>query len=144
MIKEEKYKGGFWYVVAIAAGVLLMILGARENATDKKNTNTKIITPKTLQPDASTVMGIPYQAVAKTIDGMVIRNQKIGVWITIIADSATGKVLGSKYYPVSTNQFGLFCLDIGDIELSGGADKLFIRTDIQTPGGATTISMLQQ
>ncbi|MEM0996040.1 MAG: hypothetical protein AAGN35_03125 [Bacteroidota bacterium] len=56
---------------------------------------------------------INYQAVARDASGNLIANQSIGIKINILEGSAFGPVEYSETHAVTTNQFGLFTLQVG-------------------------------
>ena len=54
-----------------------------------------------------------YQAIARDNLGAVLPNKQIGIRIGIIDNSASGSLLYSETFTVTTNQFGLFTINIG-------------------------------
>lgn len=55
-----------------------------------------------------------YQGVARDNSGNILSNQSIGLKISILENSSTGNVVYSETHSVSTNQFGLFNVEIGN------------------------------
>ena len=72
--------------------------------------------------------GINYQAVARDSTGAPIINQAISIRASIISGSVGGPVEWEETHAVTTNQFGLFDLAIGQGIKTGGAKASF--TDI--------------
>lgn len=62
---------------------------------------------------AQTPQSIAFQAIARTTGEAVLSNQTVGVKLSIIQDNPNGDVLYSETHEVTTNQFGLFTLSIG-------------------------------
>src|SRR6185503_7443026 len=56
---------------------------------------------------------INYQAIARDVTGAALMNQSIAIRLSIL-DGSGGPVLYSEKHSVTTNQFGLFTLQIGD------------------------------
>jgi len=54
-----------------------------------------------------------YQAIARDNIGAVLSNKQIGLRIGILDNSASGSLLYSETFNVTTNQFGLFTISIG-------------------------------
>ena len=61
---------------------------------------------------AQAPQAIPYQAVARDVNGSVLSNQSIGIRITLI-DSNINLIDYQETHQVSTNSLGLFTLNIG-------------------------------
>ncbi|RZJ78903.1 MAG: collagen-like protein, partial [Flavobacterium sp.] len=61
----------------------------------------------------SGLTGINYQAVARNIDGTVFAKQNVKVRISILGGSATGNVQYLENHDLTTNNLGLFTLQIG-------------------------------
>lgn len=57
--------------------------------------------------------GINYQAVARNTNGTVLANQPVKVKISILGGSTSGAVQYQESHSLSTNQLGLFTLQIG-------------------------------
>ena len=93
---------------------------------------------------AQTPQGINYQAVARNVDGGPIINQDISVKISILAQSASGDVVYSEAHSVTTNNMGLFRLEIGNpgLVLTGtfedipwGVADYFIKLELDENSG---------
>lgn len=62
---------------------------------------------------AQSPQAIPYQAVARDINGSVLANQSIALRITLI-DSNVNSIDYQETHLVTTNSLGLFTLNIGE------------------------------
>ncbi|MCX6352056.1 MAG: hypothetical protein NTX03_09365 [Bacteroidetes bacterium] len=86
---------------------------------------------------------INYQAVARDNSGKILANQSIKIIIYIIEDSANGSSSYIERHSTSTNQFGLFTLNIGlGTVLSGtfsginwGKGAKYLKVDMDASGG---------
>lgn len=58
-------------------------------------------------------MGFKYQAIARDLNGNLIKNQDISLRISILGESEDGKVIFSETHEVATNALGLINLEIG-------------------------------
>ncbi|HUS86512.1 MAG TPA: tail fiber domain-containing protein [Bacteroidales bacterium] len=76
-----------------------------------------------------------YQAVARDVSGDMITNQNISVRIAIIQGTANGTVLWEEEHSVTTNDFGLFTLLIGDLSATKVNGSLTSFSDIEWSGG---------
>lgn len=61
---------------------------------------------------------INYQAVARNAQGNVLANQTVTVRLTIYSGTPTGAISHLETDTVTTNQFGLFALEIGKKSLA--------------------------
>ena len=61
-----------------------------------------------------------YQAIARDISGNVLADQPVGLLISIPKTSPLGTVEYSEMHTVTTNQFGLFTLKIGNGTMVSG------------------------
>src|SRR5436190_13684298 len=92
---------------------------------------------------------VPYQAVARNTNGDLISNQSISIRFTIHDLDASGIIVFSERQNVTTNQFGLFSLNIGQgIILSGNFNSIdwgngskFLQIEIDSSGGANYIDL---
>ncbi|MBK8472139.1 MAG: hypothetical protein IPL33_08160 [Sphingobacteriales bacterium] len=66
-----------------------------------------------LYAEAQTPQKYNYQAVARDISGNLIANTQIGLRISIRQASASGTIVYQETHLPTTNQFGLFSLEIG-------------------------------
>lgn len=90
-----------------------------------------------------------YQAIARNTAGDPLENQAIGVRISILNNTSTGTLLYRETHTTTTNQFGLFTLEIGGGTVVNGAmnaidwglgDK-FLRVDFDPNGGTSYTNM---
>jgi hypothetical protein len=98
---------------------------------------------------AQSPQAINYQAVCKSTNGNAITNSTIGVEIDIIETSTTGPVIYTESHSVTTNNNGIFTVQIGQgttsfgqfdtIPWSGGT--YFMEISIDTLGGTNYTSM---
>lgn len=98
---------------------------------------------------AQTPQAISYQAIARNATGVVLASQSVGIKIFIHTGSATGTVEYSETHHDTTNQFGLFTLQIGNgtpdigtfstIDWSTG--NKFLQVELDPTGGTTYIDM---
>ncbi|MBW8051859.1 MAG: hypothetical protein FVQ77_16275, partial [Cytophagales bacterium] len=61
---------------------------------------------------AQSPQAFKYQAIARDNTGNVLPNQKIGLKISILQTIPAGTVVYSETHADTTNQFGLFSLEI--------------------------------
>jgi hypothetical protein len=62
-----------------------------------------------------------YQAIARANNGLPITNQAIAIRISLISGSTTGAIVYVETHAPSTNQFGLFTLEVGQGTVANGA-----------------------
>ena len=62
-----------------------------------------------------------YQAVARDAAGQVLPNQAVNLRVSILDGSASGTVLYSEYFAVTTNSLGLFNTNIGGGNVLSGS-----------------------
>ena len=81
--------------------------------------------------------GFTYQAIARGLDGQVLPNRSnLSVSFTIHLGSATGPEIFRETHTATTNQFGLFSLEIGAIEsfmfanIDWGQDRYFLSVEV--------------
>lgn len=92
---------------------------------------------------------IPYQAVARDANGVLMQNQPVSVLISIHDFSAFGPVLYTEVHTVTTNNLGLFNINIGMATTSSGifsainwsAGAKFLEVGLDPNGGMSFISM---
>lgn len=99
--------------------------------------------------------GINYQAVARDNAGDPLSNQIISVRFSVIATSTSGTVLYQEdHSTISTNQFGLFNLVIGQGSRTGGSltnfasidwslDSKFLRVEVDAGSGFENLGTTQ-
>lgn len=86
-----------------------------------------------------------YQAIARDGDGEVLANQTVSFQISLLQGSATGTTTYAETHTVSTNDYGLVSLNIGDGNTTSGAfnsidwsaGPYFIQVAIDTNGGSS-------
>ena len=66
-----------------------------------------------LNIQAQTPQALNYQAVARNTTGAILANQSVGIRISI-TDGSAGATLYQETHTVTTNQFGLFTLGVGN------------------------------
>jgi len=85
-----------------------------------------------------------YQAVVRNASGEIIANKAVSFRISLLKDSDSGTVLYSETHTVSTNDFGLVNLKIGDgTKLSGNfsptdwGEVIFTKVELDPAGGSS-------
>jgi len=78
---------------------------------------------------AQAPQGINYQAVARNSSGSVVLNQSFNVKATVISGTPTGTAQWEETHAVTTNQFGLFNIVIGQGNRTGGSQTNFSDID---------------
>ncbi|WP_231425097.1 collagen-like protein [Pedobacter sp. Leaf250] len=94
----------------------------------------------------SGLTGINYQAVARNNDGTVLARQNVKVRISILGGSATGNVQYLENHDLTTNNLGLFTLQIGRGTLSTGTlagvpwqnANQYLKVELAIGGGSFT------
>ncbi|MCF8371809.1 MAG: hypothetical protein K9H64_09310, partial [Bacteroidales bacterium] len=84
-----------------------------------------------------------YQAIARDVNGDLIANQNVGILIKIIQSSTNGVVKYAESHLVTTNQFGLIDLEIGNGTVVSGIfssinwaqGPFFLRVEMDVAGG---------
>ncbi|MCK4288096.1 MAG: hypothetical protein KAW86_02730, partial [Bacteroidales bacterium] len=85
-----------------------------------------------------------YQAVARDNIGNVLVNQNVSFKISIKQSSITGEIVYAEVHNVTTNQFGLINLEIGNgtvvlgefENINWGDDIFFIQIEMDVEGGS--------
>ena len=93
--------------------------------------------------------GLKYQAVVRDATGTLVPNTAVTIQISIIEDSAAGTAVYIENHPVTTNQFGLVNLSIGNGDSISGSTaaidlpnhSYFIGVGIDLAGGTTFTNM---
>lgn len=62
----------------------------------------------------TTLQGMKYQAIARDISGIEISNEPISLKMTLHSKDANTKMYYSEIHNITTNEFGLFSLSIGE------------------------------
>ncbi|MBW8051987.1 MAG: hypothetical protein FVQ77_16930 [Cytophagales bacterium] len=94
---------------------------------------------------AQSPQAFKYQAIARDNTGNVLPNQNIGLKISILQTTPAGTVVYSETHTDTTNQFGLFSLEIGTgaivsgtfSTIDWGADIYFVKIEMDETGGTT-------
>lgn len=102
-----------------------------------------ILSVLTIAVKAQSPQAINYQAVARDNIGNPITNRNIGVRVGILSGSSTGTSVYSETHSVTTNQFGLFNIEIGRgvvqsgvfAQINWGSNTHFAKIDIDQNGG---------
>lgn len=102
-----------------------------------------------LTSSAQVPQGINYQAVARNSSGSVLATQAVGVRISVIDGTPTGTVQYSETHSVTTNQFGLFNIVIGNGIAGTGTfgaitwttGNKFIKVEVDPAGGSAYVDM---
>ena len=102
-----------------------------------------ILSVLTIAVKAQSPQAINYQAVARDNSGNPIINRSIGVRVGILSGSSTGTSVYSETHSVTTNQFGLFNIEIGRgvvqngvfAQINWGSNSHFAKIDIDQNGG---------
>ncbi len=97
---------------------------------------------------AQTPQGMNYQAVARNAAGVILSNQNIGVRITITNGNA-GTTLYQETQTPTTNQFGLFMLNVGNGAVVSGifatipweTTTPWLQVEMDATGGTSYILM---
>ena len=99
---------------------------------------------------AQSPQGISYQGVATNAQGENLANQLISVQFTILSGSATGFIEYSEMHNVTTDDFGLFTLIIGQgssttfttlNDIDWGINTHFLKVEMDENGGTNYSNM---
>lgn len=88
-----------------------------------------------------------YQAVARDLQGTPLNAKAIMVKASILKGSETGIAIYTETSSVITNKFGLFSLNIGDVNpanfatIDWGSDKHFLSIELSQNAGTTYVLM---
>lgn len=85
---------------------------------------------------------IPYQGVARDMQGLALQNQQISLRLTI--EDFSGTDLFQEVHSANTNQFGLFNVQIGSIQnlnIDWGSGTKFLHVEMDTQGGTNFIDL---
>ncbi len=99
---------------------------------------------------AQAPLSFTYQAVVRNSSGRLVSNATVGVKISIVRDSATGRVVYSGVQRPRTNANGLFSIVIGNSQ--NGIDTItwrngpyFLKSEVDPNGGTNyTLTSVQQ
>lgn len=92
---------------------------------------------------AQTINGFNYQAVIRNSNGEIIANELVQVRVSLLQDAETGSIVYSEDHDVTTNNFGLVNLVIGQgTVISGdfstidwGSSSYFLKLELNLNGG---------
>ncbi len=92
---------------------------------------------------------INYQGIARNSSGATLNNQSVGLRLTIRQTTATGTTVYQETHNPTTNQFGLFNVQIGGgtlvsgtfSSISWGSDLYFIEVEMDENGGTAYSAM---
>lgn len=98
---------------------------------------------------AQAPQAINYQSVARDTSGVVYANRNISVKISILSGSANGTLVFSESHSVTTNNYGLFTLHIGQgtyiygvfSSINWGANSYYIKVEADISGGTNYVTM---
>ena len=85
---------------------------------------------------------IPYQGVARDMQGVALQNQQISLRLTI--EDFSGTDLFQEIHSANTNQFGLFNVQIGSIQnlnIDWGSGTKFLHIEMDTQGGTSYVDL---
>ena len=99
---------------------------------------TFLLTSLTFSVSAQAPLQIPYQGVARDVQGVALQNQDISLILSI--EDITGSVLFAETHYTTTNQFGLFNVKIGSVSampsnLWSNGDR-FLHVKMDPTGGS--------
>jgi hypothetical protein len=103
---------------------------------------------------AQVPQGFNYQAVARNSAGVLLQNQSLGIIISLHQGSDTGPVVYSEKHGVTTNQFGLFTVSVGQpdsliqgnfstINWNSGDYWMEVKLKVGTSGSYTSMGTTQ-
>lgn len=98
---------------------------------------------------AQVPQAVPYQAVARNAAGNLVSNQNISVRLSIINSTAAGPVVYQEKHTVTTNQFGLFTVNIGQGAILSGTfpginwavNAKYLKVEFDPAGGNSFVNM---
>ena len=98
---------------------------------------------------AQVPQAVPYQAVARNNAGNLIASQNISVRLSIVNSTASGPVVYSERHTVTTSQFGLFTVNIGQGTVLSGSfaginwavNAKYLKVEFDPAGGSSYINM---
>ena len=90
-----------------------------------------------------------YQAVARSASGDPITNQNITLRLSILGGSVSGSPQYVESHAVTTNQFGLFSVQLGTGVILGGnlgliawsSNQYFLRVEMDATGGSSFVAL---
>ena len=102
-----------------------------------------------LQGFAQTSNAIPYQAVARNSSGNLLVNQNVRLRFSIHNETASGTIVYQENQSVTTNNLGLFTVNIGQgtattgtfATINWGTGLKFTQVEIDVNGGTNYVDM---
>jgi len=95
---------------------------------------------------AQSPQAFKYQAVVRDGSGEIIANQQVGMQISILQGSVGGTAVYTETHTVTTNDFGLINLNIGEGTTDGdfsaidwSGNSYFVKTEMDTSGGTSYV-----
>ena len=89
-----------------------------------------------------------YQGVLRNSTGDLVENTDITVKLSILQGSSTGLVQYSESHNVSTNDYGLFTVQVGAGTLLSGSftsidwsNEMYLKTEVANPAGGSLVEM---
>ncbi|MBP7496082.1 MAG: hypothetical protein KA792_00255 [Bacteroidales bacterium] len=90
-----------------------------------------------------------YQAVARDVNGNLIKEQKVKLRITLLKGNISGQEVYTETHSVTSNQYGLLNIEIGNgaekkgilSEINWGSDIYFIKSEIDITGGTNYLNL---
>lgn len=110
---------------------------------------TALLMMTAIRLNAQAPQGIPYQAVARDAGGNLVTNQNVSVRFSIHDGTAAGTVVYKETHSATTNNLGLFNVNIGEgTAVSGtlpgvawGSGSKFLQVEMDPAGGSSYINM---
>jgi len=101
------------------------------------------------QLQAQSPQAFQYQAIARDNQGLPVINQNISLRISILQGSTTGAILYAETHSPTTNQFGLFTLEVGQGTVANGtfgsinwgSNAHFMQIEMDETGGVAYQAM---
>ncbi len=98
---------------------------------------------------AQVPQGINYQAVIRSANGVVLGNQNVGLRISILEGSINGVTAYQESHTLSTNDFGLVNLIIGQGDnligtlatLNWSSGVFFVKVELDSNGGGSFLEL---
>jgi len=97
---------------------------------------------------AQSPQSFKYQAVIRDASGAILKNQTVGLQISILQGSSTGATVYTETWTTSTNDFGLVNLNIGEgtsgdnfSTVKWGNDNYWVKVELDENGGTSYTEM---
>ncbi len=97
---------------------------------------------------SQTPQSFKYQSVIRNSLGEVVANQNVGIQLSILEGSDTGTSVYTETWNVTTNQFGLVSLNVGQgttsdvfATINWGGDSYYLQVAVDISGGTNYIIM---